>query len=62
MLSFGIQPPHPTLFIKKIIKELNYYSTNYKIVGDFDFFVSCLKKTLNGVIYQLHRFYKKEVD
>ena len=45
MLSFGIQPPHPTLFEKKkIIKELNYYSTNYKIVGDFDFFCKLFKK------------------
>jgi glycosyltransferase involved in cell wall biosynthesis len=38
-LNFGIQPPHPTLFIKKnIIEKVNYYSTKYKIVGDFDFF------------------------
>tara|TARA_A100001015_G_scaffold83954_1_gene93230 strand:+ start:687 stop:1433 length:747 start_codon:yes stop_codon:yes gene_type:complete len=45
MLCLGIQPPHPTLFIKKkIIKEINYYSTDYKIVGDFDFFCKIFKK------------------
>ena len=45
MLSLGIQPPHPTLFIRKnIIKAVNYYSTNYKIVGDFDFFCKIFKK------------------
>ena len=45
MLTLGIQPPHPTLFIKKnIIKKVNYYSENYKVVGDFDFFCKILKK------------------
>ena len=45
MLSMGIQPPHPTLFIKKkIIEEVKYYSTRYKIVGDFDFFCKIFKK------------------
>ena len=44
MLAMGIQPPHPTLFIKKnIIKKVNYYSTNFKIVGDFDFFCKIFK-------------------
>ena len=44
MLSMGIQPPHPTLFIKKkIIRKLSYYSINYKIVGDFDFFCKLFK-------------------
>lgn len=59
MLSLGIQPPHPTLFIKKnIIKEVNYYSSNYKVVGDFDFFCKIFKKNykwegLNkNIIYQ----------
>lgn len=44
MLSMGIQPPHPTLFIKKkIVRKLSYYSTNHKIVGDFDFFCKIFK-------------------
>lgn len=45
MLSFGIQPPHPTLFIKKkVVQDVNYYSTKYKIVGDFDFFCKIFRK------------------
>ena len=44
MLSFGIQPPHPTLFIKsKVIKKLKNYSTKYKVVGDFDLFCKIFK-------------------
>lgn len=44
LLNFGIQPPHPTLFINKnIIKKVSYYSTKYKIVGDFDFFCKIFK-------------------
>lgn len=44
-LSFGIQPPHPTLFIKKkLVKDVKFYSTKYKIVGDFDFFCKIFKK------------------
>ena len=45
MLSMGIQPPHPTLFIKKkIIERFNYYSINYRVVGDFDFFCKIFKE------------------
>tara|TARA_B110000971_G_scaffold218259_1_gene256710 strand:- start:434 stop:1183 length:750 start_codon:yes stop_codon:yes gene_type:complete len=45
MLSMGIQPPHPTLFIKKkVVEKLKYYSTDYKVVGDFDFFCKIFKK------------------
>ena len=30
---------------KDIIKEINYYSTNYKIAGDFEFLIKLFKKT-----------------
>lgn len=47
MLSMGIQPPHPTLFIKKkVIEKIKYYSTDYKVVGDFDFFCKVFKKKI----------------
>ena len=43
MLKFGIQPPHPTLFMMKNVHYLiNKYSTKYKIEGDFDYFVNYL--------------------
>ena len=33
-------PPHPTTFINKsLFDEFGLYSTEYKIVGDYDFFV-----------------------
>ena len=39
LLKFGIQPPHPTLFMMKNVHYLiNKYSTKYKIEGDFDYF------------------------
>ena len=44
--KFGLQPPHCSFLIKKdIIKEINYYSTNYKIAGDFEFLIKLFKKT-----------------
>ena len=43
--KFGIQPPHCSFLIKKkIIHELNYYSTDYKIAGDFDFLLRLFHK------------------
>ena len=39
LLKFGIQPPHPTLFIMKSAHySINKYSTKYRIEGDFDYF------------------------
>ena len=40
MLRIGFFPPHPTVFLKRsIFDEFGLYSKNYKIAGDFDFFV-----------------------
>jgi glycosyltransferase involved in cell wall biosynthesis len=40
MLRIGWIPPHPTTFINKsLFDEFGLYSTKYKIVGDYDFFV-----------------------
>ena len=40
MLRIGWVPPHPTAFIKKsIFKEFGNYSLEYRIAGDFDYFV-----------------------
>jgi len=40
MLRIGWMPPHPTTFINKsLFDEFGIYSTEFKIVGDFDFFV-----------------------
>ncbi len=39
MFRIGWMPPHPTCFINKsLFDEFGPYSTNYKIVGDYDFF------------------------
>ena len=46
-LKFGIQPPHPTLFIWKNANSLvNGYSTKYKLEGDFDYFCKLFKYKL----------------
>ena len=40
MLRIGWLPPHPTVFLKReIFEEFGLYSKNYKIAGDFEFFV-----------------------
>jgi len=40
MFRIGWMPPHPTCFINKsLFDEFGLYSTEYKIAGDFDFFV-----------------------
>jgi glycosyltransferase involved in cell wall biosynthesis len=40
MFRIGWLPPHPTCFIKKsIFNEFGLFSLEYKLVGDFDFFV-----------------------
>ena len=39
-LNKGNMPPHPGVFIKKIIyKKYGYYDETYKIAGDYDFFL-----------------------
>jgi glycosyltransferase involved in cell wall biosynthesis len=40
LFRIGWMPPHPTSFINKsLFDEFGLYSTEYKIVGDYDFFV-----------------------
>jgi glycosyltransferase involved in cell wall biosynthesis len=40
LLRTGWMPPHPTSFINKsLFDEFGLYSTEYKIVGDYDFFL-----------------------
>ncbi|MES9899865.1 MAG: glycosyltransferase family 2 protein [Sedimenticola sp.] len=40
MFRIGWMPPHPTCFIKmSLFDEFGLYSTNYQIVGDYDFLV-----------------------
>ncbi len=40
MLRIGYSPPHLSSFFKlKKIKEIGYYNSEFKIAGDFDFFV-----------------------
>ena len=40
MLRIGYSPPHLSSFFKlKKIKEIGFYNSNYRIAGDFDFFV-----------------------
>ena len=40
MLRVGLLPPHPTTFFKRtIFDEFGYYAKNYKIAGDFEYFL-----------------------
>lgn len=39
-IRFGIIPAHTSLFMRRYLFDIiGYYSTDYKIAGDFDFFV-----------------------
>jgi glycosyltransferase involved in cell wall biosynthesis len=50
-LRFGLMPPHTGAFIKKEIYKKFLYNENYKIAGDFDFFLRTL------LINQIKFFY-----
>ena len=41
-LRYAIMPPHPGLFVRKEIYKKFLYDENYKIAGDFDFFIKAL--------------------
>ena len=45
MLYFGFSPPHPSSFIKKkIYDDFGMYKIDYKIAGDFEFFLRIILK------------------
>ena len=59
-MKYGLMPPHPTLFIRKILyKKHGTYNEDFKIAADFDFFlriifIKNLKfKTLNKTIIRM---------
>jgi len=41
-LNYGVMPPHPGMFVKKEIYKKFLYNDNFKIAGDFDFFLRTL--------------------
>jgi len=54
-LKYGLIPPHPGSFIKReIYKKVSFYNENYKIAGDFDFFLRAIK--LMKIKYKLLNF------
>ena len=45
MLKIGYSPPHLSAFFKiDVFKQVGLYKTDFKIAGDFDFFVRCFLK------------------
>jgi len=45
MLRIGFSPPHSSAFFKsEVFKQVGLYQTNFKIAGDFDYFVRCFLK------------------
>ena len=45
MLRIGLSPPHSTAFFRSsVYKKVGLYQSNFKIAGDFDFFVRCFLK------------------
>tara|TARA_B100000242_G_scaffold294006_1_gene274162 strand:+ start:1867 stop:2613 length:747 start_codon:yes stop_codon:yes gene_type:complete len=45
MMYLGISPPHPSSFFKRKVYDIcGLYNINYKIAGDFDFFLRTLFK------------------
>ncbi len=45
MLKIGYSPPHLSAFFKiDVYKQVGLYKTDFKIAGDFDFFVRCFLK------------------
>ena len=47
--SFGFIPPHPGSVInRKVFFLLNSFDDSYKLAGDFDFFLKCLKMKIKN--------------
>ena len=45
MLRIGYSPPHLSAFFKTdVFKKVGLYKANFRIAGDFDFFVKCFLK------------------
>lgn len=45
MFNLGISPPHPSMFLKKeIYDQCGLYKTDYKIAGDFEFYLRIILK------------------
>ena len=45
MLRIGFSPPHSSAFFKsEVFKQVGLYQTNFKIAGDFEYFVRCFLK------------------
>lgn len=52
MLRIGYSPPHLSAFFKTdIFKKVGLYKANFRIAGDFDFFVKCFLKHKLKFIY-----------
>ena len=48
----GWMPAHPTLFLRKEIYERNdWYDTNYKCAGDYEFIIRVLKNMESKLVY-----------
>ena len=52
MLRIGFSPPHlSSFFTKKILSKIGPYDNQYKIAGDFEYFVRCFLK--NNISFKL---------
>ncbi len=52
MLRIGYSPPHLSAFFRTgVFKKVGLYQTNFKIAGDFDYFVRCFLKHKLKFIY-----------
>ncbi len=51
-LKLGWMPPHPTFFIrKKILNQIGFFDTRYKIAADYDFMLRALTQKNIKVVY-----------
>ena len=51
-LQSGWMPPHPTFFIrKKLLNQIGFFNTRYKIAADYDFMLRALTQKNVNVVY-----------
>ena len=51
-LKSGWMPPHPTFFIrKKLLNQIGFFDTHYKIAADYDFMLRALTQKNVNVVY-----------
>tara|TARA_B100000963_G_C22630603_1_gene674752 strand:+ start:195 stop:962 length:768 start_codon:yes stop_codon:yes gene_type:complete len=61
-LKYGWMPPHPTTyFLRKFVREVGQFNTNYEVSSDYDFLIRALGNRKISAIYIPKTFIKMKL-